>query len=175
MLISTELLESFAEIKGSDPVLETNYIECAEEIVSQYLGYSISESAYDDKLIGNGLPYIKLSSFNVSNLVLAVDSKIIDSSIYRVDGCFAIIKSGVFTKNSTISATYQGGWTSINAPALIKNCILEIASLKASEAGEHISVTTYSVGLDGGSRTFQNTTNFSKYLKSLNKYRLSIL
>jgi hypothetical protein len=141
------------------------FLDAAEAIVVDYLGYSPAAAAYAHTFFGDGKPYLSLRAPIISLDSLTVDGTARAVVDFVIDGAMITDKTGArFTAGAVIVAGYHGGFATV--PGLVVLTVLRIAALLSVEAGENIGVTSQS--FDGGnSRSFLNYTNFDKYLKPL--------
>lgn len=147
------------------------YLDAAEAAVAKYLGFSPISKAYDETIYGTGSDSIQLRAKPVTLLTsVEVDGVVRNVADFRLDGERLIDTTGAtFLRGAAVRVQYTAGWAAV--PGDITLCILQIASLKAMEAGENIGVTAQS--FDGGnSRTFTNYTDFRKWLKEISSYRV---
>lgn len=150
--------------------LYASYVDAAESVVTDFLGYAPAEDSYTHTFYGDGVPYLALKARPVELLSVSVGGVAKDIASFLVEEEIITHSGGdVFPVGSLVVVSYLGGWATV--PGLIKVTILEIAALLAMEAGENIGVSGTS--FDGGNtRTFINYTNFDKYLAKLTKYRV---
>ena len=146
------------------------YIDAAEAVVSEYLGYNPASTAYTHEFLGWGDNYLQLKAMPITALTsVAIDGVSVPAGNFKTESEKLFYKNSIFPKGSTVAVAYTAGYAAV--PAAIKNCILQIASLKAMEAGENIGVT--STSFDGGnSRSFFNHTDYKKFLSQVSLYRL---
>lgn len=151
--------------------LYQQYLDSAESIVVDHLGYSPASAMYTaEAYVGNGLDSMQLGARPITTLTsLSVDGVSKDVSGYLIDGERITSKSGeLFPKRSAILVTYTAGYATV--PAIILLTIMRIAAILSSEAGENIATT--SVSFEDGSRQFFNHTNFDKFLAPLAGLRI---
>ncbi|MGD9938617.1 MAG: hypothetical protein AB7T74_02325 [Clostridia bacterium] len=142
------------------------YLDSAEAVVQAYLGFAPKSQAYTHILQGTGKKHLYLNAKPVTAIAnIEVDGVAWDEADYRFeDEKIISIIGNVFPSGSEVEITYTAGWATV--PGDIQEVVLEIASLKAMQAGENIGLT--STSFDGGnSRTFVNYTNYDKYLDKL--------
>ncbi len=146
------------------------YIEAAQSVVEDYLGYSPEETDYSHSFFGDGASYLALKARPVVLASITVDGEAKDIADFITEGeVITNVDNEAFGIGSIVVVNYTGGWSPI--PGIIKITTLEIAALFAMEAGENIGVT--GTTFDGGNtRTFINYTNFGKYLQKIGKYRI---
>jgi hypothetical protein len=150
--------------------LYASYVDAAESVVSDFIGFSPAEDDYTQTFYGDGVSYLQLKARPVTLTSVTVDSVAKNIADFVVeDEVITNIDGDIFPTGSLIVVAYTGGWDTL--PGIIKVTILEIAALFAMEAGENIGVTGTS--FDGGNtRTFTNYTRFDKYLHKLTRYRV---
>ena len=156
---------------ASGEALYQIYLDAAEDIVEEYLGYDPVEADYTQTIEGTGTDTLPLRAKPVTVLTsVTIDGESRDVADFTIDDNDIIDTTGnVFAEYSEIEIEYTAGWTTV--PGIIQLTVMRIASLLSQEAGENIGVT--STSFDGGnSRTFINYTNFNKYLAALSKHRI---
>jgi hypothetical protein len=172
MYVLTSDLSAYAGIDGLDTDLAEIYINTAETIVNEYLGFSPTLSTYTFYLSGSGFdciilpahPITELTSITIDGVSLSVNDFILaDKFIFSKDG------SDAFTSGTNnVVIVCKAGYATI--PDIIKLTVLRIATLLATEANGNIGITNKS--FNDGSRTFLNYTNFNKYLQVLDNIRI---
>lgn len=176
-IVALETWKRYAKKPTEDTVGEELYqvfLDSAEEIVKQYLGFDPVSRIYTAQaLIGTGLSSLQLKAKPVTALTsLSVDGAAQDVADYSIEGERITHKNGaLFPLHSAILATYTAGYSALSMPAIIKLTIMDIASLLSMNAGEQVGVS--SVTFDGGNtRQFINYNNFDKQLSRLADLRL---
>lgn len=174
-IVTVAQFKAYAKKLDGDATVETlyqEYIDSAEAAVADYLGYSPASATYTAQSIyGDGRSYLRLRARPITALTtLTVDGASKTVGNYTIDGETITEKYGnPFPVGSVVVATYTAGYATVPAPITI--AIKQIASLLSMEAGENIGVS--STTFDGGNtRSFINYTNFDKYLKNLDQYKL---
>jgi len=156
---------------ATDEALYQGYLDTAEAIVLDYLGFSPASATYTNEVyVGNGLDSLQLSAKPISALsALSVDGVAKTTTDYRIEDERITHKAGeIFTKGAEVKVTYTAGYATV--PAVITSTIMRIAAILSAEAGENIAVT--STSFDDGTRSFVNYTNFAKYLAPLASLRI---
>lgn len=149
--------------------LKIQLLQSAQSVVESYLNYSLSSGLHIDSHIGfnNAVIYLNNKPVSAVNSVTVNDKEFYDydfncESIFRTD-------NKTFRDDDKVVIEYE---TNINAvPPLVKTTILRIATLMLQESGENIGITGKSAS-DGMSRTYISYSNYDKYLKPLEKYRV---
>jgi hypothetical protein len=153
------------------------YIDSAEQIVENYLGYSVLEKTYNDVLSGKGTSLLQLKARPITDITsILIDDGPVDLSniLYDKDE-FITYKNNIFPcGNYNVEAEYTAGYALADIPELIKMTVMRIASLLQTESNQNIGVTSKSFA-DSGTRTFVNYTNFDKYLIQASKYKLIVI
>lgn len=155
--------------------LKAIFLDSAESIVIEYLGYDPLSKQYASIISGADKPYVQLRAQPITEITsVKVDGLTLDTADFisekemlinkNLDICFT---SG--TNNILVS--YTAGYADEDIPGLIKLTILRIAGLMMTEQGGNIGVTSKSFD-QGGSRTFVNTKDYSPYLKILDPIRV---
>lgn len=154
--------------------LKQQYLDAAESIVIDYLGYNPVSSSYDEYLSGIGDYKLYLHAQPITNVnFICVDNNPIDiSTIATKDSyIYDICRNRVFTLGvENIHINYNAGFQCDNIPDVIKVSILRIAALMLQEQGGNIGLTGKSMGEN--SRTFINYTNYDKFLEPLNVLKI---
>jgi N-methylhydantoinase B/oxoprolinase/acetone carboxylase alpha subunit len=159
---------------GDTPVeaLYQMYIDAAETIVKDRLGYDPAQTTYTQQIhYGDGKPYLQLKAKPITALsAVVVDSvsKAVVDFDYSDGEWLKETYGNPFPIGSVVKVTYQAGYATV--PALIQETILRITGLFSMESGENIGAT--SVTFDGSNRTFVNYTNFDRYLEPIEAYRI---
>ena len=155
--------------------MKTSILKSAQEIVSNYIGFDPESAQRDDWIsaIGNNRLYLLAHPITAVSRV-ELNGVEIPQTDYTIHGRYLRLKDGVWPVGlENVRVIYTAGWsaTGNNAfPETIKTTILQIATLMLMEAGENIGVTGKSFGEN--SRTFINYTNFDKWLKKLDEYKI---
>lgn len=167
-IVTVAQLKSYSNKADGDTTREALYqtfIDAAETVVADYLGFSPASASYTHTFFGDGKPYLTLRApvLTLTSVTVGGVSKTV--SDFVIDRATITEKNGnPFPVGAVISVVYTGGYTTV--PAAIILTILRIATLLTMEAGENIGVTGQS--FDGGNtRTFITYTNFSKYLSMI--------
>ena len=152
--------------------LKRTYLDAAERVVINYLGYEPWVKEYDEFFSGIEDYKLYLNAKNVSNVsFVSVNGCPIDVATldfkdeYIFDRCRnKVFKLGV----DNIHVLYTAGFNEI--PELILLSVMRIAALMLAEEGGNIGITGKSMG--DNSRTFINYQNYDKYLRPLDAYRV---
>jgi uncharacterized repeat protein (TIGR02543 family) len=173
-LVTVAQFKAYAKKPDGDATAEAlyqTYIDAAEATVRDFLGYSPLQATYTAQTYyGDGYNYLRLAAKPVTALAsITVDGASKTPSDFILDGETIIEKNrNIFPAGSPVVVTFTAGYPVV--PPLIINAILEIASLKAMQAGEAIGVS--STSFDGGNtRSFVNYTSFDKYLANIAQYK----
>ena len=180
-LVTLATWKVYAKKADGDATLEALYqtfVDSAEQIVKDYLGYNPASQTYtSETYMGSGLsslvlrakPITAIASITVNGVAKTVGD-------YLIDGERITNKYGeIFGTGDVIVVTYTAGLSSgdTRLGLVILTC-MDIASLLSQNAGDNIGVT--SVTMDGGaSRTFVNYNDFRKQLSRLASLRLARL
>lgn len=143
----------------------------AVSIVESYLGYSLDEQNYEEDHTSTGTRKIYVYAQPIKNVFsVTVDGVELDPFDYDVFGNY--IKTSNqrkrFPKDAEVTIEYTAGYGK-RIPDIVKQVILQIATLNLSSAGENIAVT--STSYPDNSRSFISYTNYSKWLSPLQKLR----
>jgi hypothetical protein len=183
--ISAIDLQKYSNVYG-DIALQQEYIDAAENIVNNYLGYSPTLHAYNNILNGKGNHELQLRAKPIQNIVdILIDgvSVPIDQFYFTPDSEFIYYNSIFPEGEKNIQIEYTAGWgsvvddDSVNGnllPKIIKLTVLRIASLLQMESDSNIGITSKSFA-DSGTRTFLNTTDYYRYLIPISIYRILVI
>jgi hypothetical protein len=165
---------------------QQEYVDSAENIVNNYLGYSPTLHLYNNYLNGKGSHELQLKAKPIQTLdkVYINNSEIPLSEFYFTPNSEFIYYNQLFPiENKNIRVEYTAGWGDIidddehngeYLPKLIKLTVLRIASMMQAESDSNIAVSSKSFG-DSGTRTFINYTDYSKYLLPISIYRILVI
>ena len=154
--------------------LKEIYLQAAERVVSEYLGYNPQQRLYDESFSGigdyklylNARPIKVVSELFINGLPMPLD--VIQP---HDDYIYEIFRHKVFFEGlNNIHCSYVAGYSPAEMPDIIKLTILRIAALMLQEQGGNIGLTGKSMGEN--SRTFINYSNYSKYLEPLEGLRV---
>lgn len=167
-------LDQFNEYTGNleedDNGLKQIYLDSAEQIIIDYLGYDFNENDYEEYLKSNGLDYVQLSAIPITTLTsVTIDGEVVENSKFSIKRDLLVYSEGVIPVGVDVAVEYTAGYATI--PGVIKLVELQIAGLLFSEANGNIGVTSKSFD-QGNTRTFFKTTNFEPYLTKLSSIRL---
>jgi hypothetical protein len=179
--VSVEEFQKYSSVYG-DEVLQQSYIDSAEDIIKNYLGYSPTLHSYTYFCLGNGSIELQLRARPIVELIsVEIDGVLISDSLPS-RGEFIYYNKG-FPLDSNIKVEYTAGYgnrpdddigNGLFLPQIIKTTVLRIASILQSESDGNVGVTSKSFG-DSGTRTFINYTNFDKFLLPLSSYKLLVI
>jgi len=175
MIVSLETFEAYTQnYENSEEELNLKklYLNTAETIVKDYLGYNPECRQYDEYLSGIGDYKLYVHAFPVTSVgEITVDGNEVDISDIFCKGnyVYAYDRTKVFSAGvDNVHIIYTAGFNQI--PEAISMAILRIAALLLQEEGGNIGITSKS--FTENSRTFINYTNFKKYLQPLDVYRI---
>ena len=143
----------------------------AIEVVESYLGYSLDQKNYEEEHVGIGTRKIYTYAQPIQNVYdVYINGLVLDPLEYEVYGNFIMTTNQRqrFPKDAEIVIDYCAGYGN-RLPDIVKQVILQIATLNLSSAGENIAVT--SVSMPDNSRSFINYANYNKWLSTLQKLR----
>jgi hypothetical protein len=180
-------VDDFKKYSGAheDDTLIQNYIDSAENIVNNYLGYSPTLHNYTYFCLGNGTHELQLRARPINALITVEinDALLSDSDLYFPNDSEFIYYNKVFPLDSKIKVEYTAGYGAVIdddagngmfLPQIIKMTVLRIASILQTESSGNVGVTSKSFA-DSGTRTFTNYTNFDKFLLPLSSYKLLVI
>lgn len=172
-IVNVEQFNQYTNNYEDDPQnLKQTYLDAAEKIVINYLGYDPRMKDYDEFFSGIGDYKLYLNARDITNVgFVSVNGQPIDISAldYKGEYIYHRCRQRVFSLGlDNIHVIYTAGFNEI--PELIVLSIMRIAALMIAEANGNIGVTSKSFG--DSSRTFINYQNYDKYLKPLDAYRV---
>ena len=169
--ITKEELEDYVKKYPEDETLLEQYINAAEEMVENYLGYSPEQKEYKTVSYGDNGSFFCLEAFPLIELKeVKVNEKPVDTGLFRIKSRNYLefnFGKGIFYSESLYSISYSAGFEKI--PGKIKTVALQLASLMWESEGGNLAVssTTYS---DNGSRVFNNF-RADRFLEELEAYK----
>lgn len=172
-------LESFNAYSGnwedSDRAKEckTMFLEAAEAVVKDYLGYDPTLHEETLELDGDLKKGIWLPARNILEIKSAqVNGHELPPDEYRLVGekLFSSKHSQMPFISGAFKICFLAGWSNDEMPALILLSILRIATLMLTEGSGNIGLTGKSFA--DNSRTFVNYANYRKYLHPLDSLRI---
>lgn len=169
--VSIETFDSYTgNYEEDDAGLKQIYIDSAESLVMDHIGYDFNTADYTEILEGNGFDTIGLCAFPINEVTeVTIDGVNIDLDSIVSNREIITYLDDVFTKDVRVIVKHNSG--NVETPGIIKLVILQIAALLFTEQGGNIGITSKS-SLDNNTRTFVKTTNFEPYLSKLNSLRI---
>lgn len=152
--------------------LKTTILTASQQVVEEYLGFSIESSERTDTVSGIGQSKLYLYALPITTVSsILLSGQEVSASEYSIGDRYLRLNSGVWPVGiDNVEVEYTAGWSASTLPAIIKMTILQIASLMLQETEGNIGITGKS--FSENSRTFINYTNFDKWLKKLDVYRV---
>jgi hypothetical protein len=171
--VSIDTLNAYIKsYEDDDDGLKQIYLDSAEAMVKDYIGYDYNELTYEDLIQQTG-EMVQLSAFPVTELTsVVIDGVTIPNTEFKVVKEKLYYLTGDFNYKSTTVVRYTAGNAEI--PGIIKLVVLQIAALLFSESNGNIGITSKAT-LDNNMRTFVKTTNFTPYLSKLDSLRITRL
>jgi hypothetical protein len=173
--VSVEEFQKYSSVYG-DTDLQQSYIDSAEDVVKNYLGYSPTLHGYTYFCAGNGSHELQLRARPIQTIVnVEINKEPIPLSEFYFpnDGEF-LYYNKVFPLDSNVKVEYSAGYLDADLPQIIKMTVLRIASILQAESDGNVAITSKSFA-DSGTRTFTNYTNFDKYLLPISSYKLIVI
>jgi hypothetical protein len=148
------------------------YIDSAENILEEYLGYHPEEKEYSHLFDGNGADVLQLKARPLSIIAVRINNDDIPVDNFLPSNEFIYYKNGIFPEGKrNIEIEYRGGYPAGSVPELLRITVLRLGALLNTEAKGNIGVTSKSFG-DSGTRTFLNNTDYGRYLLPVSAYCL---
>ena len=176
-LVSLKLFEQYTgnfEDSCEAVALKEKYLNAAESVVLDYLGYNPVLSSYDEYLSGIGDYKLYLHAHPVANVnFIVINGTPADISLFDIKDSYVFYRC----RNSkfpigveNVHINYEAGYSPEEIPDVIKVSIMRIAALMLQEQGGNIGLTGKAMGEN--SRTFINYTNYDKFLEPLSDLRV---
>lgn len=162
MLVTVEQLKKFSGVYSDEDTVSTEllniYIGSAQDIISSYVGFNPEENEAWQKTrdVENYLYSTDRQTF-YSNPEMTIPFEVTED----------IIISPTLIDNEYFYITEENY---IEVPEIFKLVCLEIATLIQQEENSNIGVNSKSFA-EGGSRSFLNVVDYTKYLARLSRYR----
>jgi hypothetical protein len=154
----------------SDTAIQQHYVDAAENIVNNYLGYIPSASNYSQFFNGNGTNELQLKAKPINSISsIYINGASIPITYFYISGEFIYYNALFPVGKGNVEVNYNAG--NVVIPEIIILTVLRIAALLQTESDSNIGITSKSFA-DSGTRSFINTTNFDKYLLQISKYKL---
>lgn len=144
----------------------SSFIEAAEDMVIDYLGYdpNINDYVEEDIGIGGSKLYTRVTPIQGFSYITSKEQDIDFSDIaYNSKYIYSRSNSNVFKEGRSYLVAYSAGYKKI--PQVIKLAVLRISSLMLAESNGNIGLSGKSN--PDQSRTFISYANYDKYLKPL--------
>lgn len=157
--------------ENMESMLQT-YIDSAENIVENYLGYDPTENDYEEIItsIGSDKLYTRIPHISEFSYVIDKDTdEMLTDCISNENYIYDRNGEEVFKEGRKYKVCYVGGWSSKEMPADIRMAVLRIASVQLAESDGNIGLSSKSFA--DMSRSFMNYTSYDKFLKPLLPYR----
>lgn len=174
MIVTVSEFDTYTNHYEDDPKvveMKKQMLLAAQEVVADYIGFKLESETRTDYISGIGNNHLFLFAYPITGVtsVEVNGSLVTDYTIYR--SRYLIKTEGVWAEGvNNIKVTYTAGWTPEDTPSTIRMTILQIASLLLEEANGNIGVTGKSFAEN--SRSFINYTNYDKWLKKLDPFRI---
>lgn len=174
MLITIEDLQKFTGVYPEEQDSQQElFIGSANNIVIDYLRFNPELTNYDLFVNGSGKNELYLPAKPITNLEsIKIDNVETDVSLFGFENNVLFYKNSklVFPAGTrNIEIRFSAGYEEV--PSIIKLTALRIAGILQTENAGNIGITSKSFS-DSGTRTFVNTTDFSKYLLQIADYRI---
>lgn len=169
--ITKKELEDYVKKYPEDETLLEQYINAAEEMVENYLGYSPEQKDYKTVCYGDDGRLFCLEAFPLIELKeIKANERTLDKEQFRIKSRNYLefnYGRGIFSSEKLYSVSYSAGFEKV--PDKIKTVALQLASLMWESEGGNLAVssTTYS---DNGSRVFNNF-RADRFLEELETYK----
>lgn len=172
MIVTRDEFAKYSNVCTDDnDTLQELYIQSAEDILFNYLGYDPTAQNYRRVFNGNGESYLRLGVkpiWLVAEVIIGNAAQDLANITFDNDTIYFL--NGKFPEGKgNITVDFSAGYTKI--PAIMKMTVLRIATLLQSEGDSNIGISSKSFE-DSGTRVFQNYTNYDKYLIQCSKYKL---
>ena len=171
MIISLEEFQKYTGIIDDNDTINQIYIDTAEELIKNYLGYNPNLTEYNEYYSGDGTQTLQLSAKPVETITaFTIDGVSYQAEYFYIQDESLFLLDKTFNEGTrNIHLEYTAGYSPLLG--IFKMTCLRLSSLLATEAEGNIGITSKSFQ-DAGTRTFLNTTNYDKYLQVLSPYRI---
>lgn len=175
MIVSVEQFNTYSgnmETSSDVVTMKTTILEAAQQTVSDYLGFDIESAERDEFVCGIGQNKLFLYALPITEVSQVLHSgSEISASDYTIGDRYLRLSSGVFESGiDNYEVIFTAGWTSETLPEIVRLTIFQIASLMLQETEGNIGITGKSFAEN--SRTYINYTNYEKWLRKLDPYRV---
>jgi hypothetical protein len=183
--VKIDELRAYSGAHEEDALLQ-GYIDSAENIVNNYLGYSPTLRGYVHYFDGTGTGELQLRARPIVTITgVEINGEPVPLTEFYggTESEYLFYKSIFPAGKRNVKAAYDAGYgvtpgdDEANGgylPGIIKLTVLRIAALLQTESGGNIGVTSKSFA-ESGARTFVNTVNFDKYLIQISGYKLLVI
>lgn len=173
MIVTVAQFEEYSgSFQADNELLFEAYIQTAQEVVEDFLGYKLEAEDRDLVISGTDTDAVLLGTKAVNSITsVTADGVAADVSAAHVNGEVLYIPDFIFPagyRNIKVSANC--GYTAATVPRVILATILRIAGILFSESGGRVGVQSVSDS-QTGSRTFMEI-KFGKYLALIGKYQV---
>ncbi|HGE70879.1 TPA: hypothetical protein ENX78_08600 [Candidatus Poribacteria bacterium] len=141
---------------------KTDAIKASQEIIEAYLGFLIEPKNYDMTIISYSRRQVKLPAPAIS--ILSIEGT---NATYYTNYNYIHFSDDVY--GLTLRIQFTGGLNPV--PSIILLACVEIASLKLAEKGLNVAFSGLQMP-DGMGYQRYNYTNYEKFLKPLEHYRI---
>jgi hypothetical protein len=183
--VSVEEFKKYSSVYAESDI-QQRYVDAAENIVNNYLGYSPVLRDYTHYFDGTGTSELQLKARPIRGITGAeINGESVPATELHFDKDSEFIYfDRVFPCGKrNIKIQYSAGYGTLPntdllngelLPVVIRMSVLRIAALLQSESDSNIGVTSKSFS-DSGTRTFTNFTSFDKYLSPISFYKLVVI
>lgn len=179
MIISLSEFQNYTNVFSDDDTnikaVQQQYIDAAEKIVIEYIGYDPNSQDYTERFSGDGTKKLSLQKKNITAVSqVKLNSETIDTSSFvlpsgEIDEIL-YYPEGFFLKGyKNIEVSFTSGWKTV--PANIKMTVLQIAALLQTTGGGNIGITSKSFDASG-TRTFIQNRKFDDYFVNISNYKV---
>jgi hypothetical protein len=171
MIATVEELKNYTEQYTDNDTQIELFIQSAQQIVENYIGYNIEVQDYNLTLSGDGTNFLNIGVHPVNSVTsISIDGESKDVSNFVVLKEFLFNKESYFSDgNFNIQISLNAGYAPDSIPEIMKLTVLRIAGVLCNE-GRNVGIQSISDS-STGSRTFMER-NFNKYLALLNPFRI---
>ncbi|ULQ59233.1 hypothetical protein K7I13_12130 [Brucepastera parasyntrophica] len=174
MLTNLSQLQEYTGVYD-DESMQLVYLQAAEDIVINYLGFPVLEKEYTTYIDGNDDTQVLLRAKPVSVLShVYINGAEQDPENFTIAGeiLATLTEAILFSKGyKNIKVIYTAGFKQEEIPGLIIMTVLRIAALLQTESDNNIGITSKTFG-DSGSRTFIQTRKYDDYLIQISDYKV---
>ena len=114
MYVSLETFQKYSNVFSDNTELQQSYINAAEDVVENFLGYSLIKKNYTAITNGKGRDYLQLKVKPINRIInIKINGEDIDTDEFDISEEFIIYKNGIFPEGKkNIIIEFEAGYSS---------------------------------------------------------------